>query len=153
MSLDQDIELLGKVPLFSGLSPDSLRLIAFGADHRDVPAGGRLFRRGDAGQSGYLIVTGAIELTTGSGRDRRVVETGKPGTLIGEVALFSETNRPYDATATEASELLEISRQVVQRLLSEYPAVAEQLQHRMAARLTRTLNALQQIRQRLLSLS
>lgn len=152
MSLESDIRLLGRVELFAGFPDDHLRLIAFSAVRRDVAAGGRLFRKGDKGRAAFVVAAGSIELSTGSGRERRVQEVCPPGTLIGEAAMFCEIGRGYDATATEVSEVLEISRELMQRLLQEYPDVAERLQQRLARRLSGTLNDLQRVRQRLLVL-
>ncbi len=39
MALSDDIQLLAQVPLFQGLESDQLRLIAFGAEHRNIPKG------------------------------------------------------------------------------------------------------------------
>lgn len=150
MTLESDMAVIGRVPIFADLSPDQLRLIAFSAVRRTLQPGEYLFRRGDAAQSGFVVDRGTIELL---GRDRG----GKPrrdscrrGCLIGEVPLFVDTERPSDAKARSTSSVLEISRQMVARMLEEYPEVAEMLYRRLAERIAGTLGDLQRVRETLL---
>lgn len=142
MSLDRDISLLSRVPLFAELSTEQLRLLAFSAVRLDLPAGEVLFREGATATSGYVVAFGAIELTTGKGARRPTVTTCEVGSLIGEIALFIETRRPATATAVVSSELLEIDRKLVTRMLNEYPHVALRLRATLAERLTATVHEL-----------
>ena len=146
MSLDRDISLLSRVPLFSELSTEQLRLLAFSAVRLDLPAGQVLFREGAAASSGYVVSFGAIELTTGKEARRQVVMTCEVGSLIGEIALFIETRRPATATAVVSSEVLEIDRKLVTRMLNEYPHVALRLRATLAERLTATVGELGRVR-------
>lgn len=152
MSLDTDIGLMRQVGFFADLPDDHLRLLAFSSVRRDVAAGGRLFRAGDRGTSGFVVASGLIELTTGSGRERQILETCESGCLIGATALFVETKRPSDATAAEASTVLEISRQLTQRMLEEYPDLAVRLERRLARQVSGALGELERVRQRLLQI-
>ena len=152
MSLASDIELLGRVSLFTGLSADNLRLLAFSAQRRELEAGDTLFRMGDPARSGFIIGSGEIELATGFGKDREVLESCHRGHLIGGIALFVEGKRPADAAAGDACTLMEISRQLMNRMLTECPEVAEELYAKLAKRLAGTIDELQQVRQTLLSI-
>ena len=67
MSLDRDISLLSRVPLFSELLTEQLRLLAFSAVRLELAAGQVLFREGGKAMSGYVVVAGGIELSTGQG--------------------------------------------------------------------------------------
>ena len=146
MSLDRDIALLSRVPLFSELSSEQLRLLAFSAVRLEMTPGQILFREGAAAMSGYVIAFGGIELTTGQGSHRRMVMTCEAGSLIGEIALFIETRRPATATAVVSSELLEIDRKLVTRMLNEYPHVALRLRATLADRLSATVGELGKVR-------
>src|ERR1700738_4282815 len=93
MSLDRDIALLSRVPLFSELSTEQLRLLAFSAVRLELSPGQILFREGAAALSGYIIAYGGIELTIGEGGGKRIVATCETGSLVGEVPLFVGTGR------------------------------------------------------------
>ena len=149
MSLDRDIALLSRVPLFSELSTEQLRLLAFSAVRLELSPGQILFREGAAALSGYIIAYGGIELAIGEGTGKRIVATCETGSLVGEIALFVETRRPATGTAIVSSEVLEIDRKLVTRMLNEYPHVALRLRATLAERLTATVNDLIRVRQAL----
>jgi CRP-like cAMP-binding protein len=149
MSLDRDIALLSRVPLFSELSTEQLRLLAFSAVRLELSPGQILFREGALALSGYVIVYGGIEMTVGEGAKRRIVATCETGSLVGEIALFVETRRPATGTAIVSSEVLEIERKLVIRTLNEYPHVALRLRATLADRLAATVNELTRVRQAL----
>jgi CRP-like cAMP-binding protein len=152
MSLDRDISLLSRVSLFSELTTEQLRLLAFSAVRLELSPGQVLFRENAVAQSGYIVSFGGIELSVGDGTGRRVLTTCEAGCLIGEIALFIETIRPATATAMVSSEVLEIDRKLVTRMLNEYPHVALRLRATLAERLQATVAELGTIRQRLLSM-
>ena len=149
MSLDRDIALLSRVPLFSELSTEQLRLLAFSAVRLELSPGQILFREGAIALSGYVIAYGGIELAIGEGTGKRIVATCETGSLVGEIALFVETRRPATGTAIVSSEVLEIDRKLVTRMLNEYPHVALRLRATLTERLTATVNELTRVRQAL----
>ena len=145
MSLERDITLLARIPLFSELSTEQLRLLAFSAVRLNLSPGQVLFREGTLAGSGYVVVFGALELSVGHGGRREVLTTCEQGSLIGELALFVETKRPATATAIVSSEVLDIDRKLVTRMLNEYPHVATRLRRTLANRLTATVGELGRI--------
>jgi CRP-like cAMP-binding protein len=142
MSLDRDIALLSRIPLFSGLSTEQLRLLAFSAVRLELSPGQVLFREGAMAMSGYIVAFGGVEMSLGHGAKRRVLTTCEAGSLIGETALFIENRRPATATAIVSCEVLEIDRKLMTRMLNEYPHVALKLRATLVNRLTSTVSEL-----------
>jgi CRP-like cAMP-binding protein len=149
MSLDGDIALLKRVPLFADLPTEQLRLIAFSAVRLELVAGQVLFRAGAKAPCGYVVSSGKIEMTVGDAGKIEVVATAEAGTLIGEVALFIETRRPATATAVNPSQVIEIDRKLITRMLNEYPQIAVRMQRMLSDRLTATIFDLAKVRQTL----
>ncbi len=149
MSLDRDIALLARVPLFAELTTEQLRLLAFSAVRLELSPGQVLFREGTTAGSGYVVAFGGVEMSIGQGGKRKVVMTCEAGSLIGELALFIETKRPATATAVVSTEVLDIDRKLVTRMLNEYPHVAVRLRKTLAGRLTATIAELGKIQQTL----
>ena len=149
MSLDRDMALLARVPLFTELGNEHLRLLAFSAVRTELLVDQMLFREGSPATSGFVVASGELELSTGQGRNRQVLLTCGVGSLVGEIALFVETRRPATATAVKHSEVLEINRAMVVRMLNEYPHVAMRLRATLAERLRATVGELNQVRQSL----
>jgi CRP-like cAMP-binding protein len=139
MTLAEDIALLTRVPLFSELAGDHLRLLAFSAIRLELPAGRVLFRADTKALSGFVVMTGEIEFSESRGEDLAVLGRYGPGSLLGESALLIETKRPATATAIVDSEVVEIDRTLMRRMLTEYPDVAVKLYARLRERLGETL--------------
>jgi CRP-like cAMP-binding protein len=146
MSLDRDIAMLSRIPLFTELTTEQLRLLAFSAVRLELSPGQVLFRENAVAQSGYVVAFGGIELAVGDGTGKRVLTTCEAGSLIGEMALFIETIRPATATAIVSSEVLEIDRKLVRRMLNEYPHVALRLRATLVDRLQATVGELGKVR-------
>ncbi|MEP0322359.1 cyclic nucleotide-binding domain-containing protein [Bauldia litoralis] len=142
MSLDRDISLLSRIPLFAGLSTEQLRLLAFSAVRLELSPGQVLFREGATAMSGYVVAYGGVELSIGHAGKRKILMTCEAGSLIGETALFIETRRPATATAIVSSEVLEVDRKLMSRMLNEYPHVALKLRATLAGRLVATVGEL-----------
>jgi CRP-like cAMP-binding protein len=144
MSLDSDIALLKRVPLFVDLPTEPIRLLAFSAGRIDLADKQVLFREGATANSGFVVASGGIRMTVGD--KNKVVADCEPGSLIGELALLIETQRPATATATTASQVLEIDRTLILRMLNEFPRVAVGWRTTMSERLMATVGELGRVR-------
>ena len=147
MSLDSDIQLLGRVNLFAGFGHDHLRLLAFGAEARTLAEGTMVYRQGGLSDGGFVIVRGNIDLI--SGLNDSVVSSHSAGSLIGEMALITETLHAASAIATENTEVLKITRPLFRRMLNEYPELAIVLQNRISQSVQEFTEKLDTIRAKL----
>ncbi|MGB7258217.1 MAG: Crp/Fnr family transcriptional regulator [Pseudolabrys sp.] len=133
MALEDDIALFERVPTFSLLGKQALRILAIGAESHQLPIGAVLFYAGDLAESGFLVVDGALQLEPGTPSDGVEMVAG-PGTLVGEQALFTDAVRLATATALEPTTVIRISRSLFMRMLEGYPAAARKLRDAMATR-------------------
>jgi len=132
MSLTEDIRLLSQVPLFKDMNDDQLRLVAFGAERRQVAAGQELFRERSPAESAFIIARGRFELLmTDRNGEPKVEATVGPGTLLSELALITMVERKFTAVAVEDAEAMKISRSLFHRLLEEYPEVGRVIERRI----------------------
>ena len=129
MSLDSDIQVLSRVKLFEGFESEQLRLLAFGADAQVLEEGETLYTKGEPSDGGYVVVEGRMDLISGA-NDGTVKQYG-PGSLLGELALITETEYAATAVAQRQSQVLRVSRALFRRILREYPHLAELLQKRI----------------------
>jgi CRP-like cAMP-binding protein len=134
MALDDDVNRLREIELFQGFEPEALRLFAFGAETRLLRAGDTLFRRGEASDGGYILISGSIAIAaTDDGRPAEKIV--RPIALIGEVALMASTTRPATAIAREPTTVLRAPRALFHRVLEEYPLTASRVRSFLASRL------------------
>ncbi|WP_105374473.1 cyclic nucleotide-binding domain-containing protein [Neorhizobium huautlense] len=132
MSLTEDIRLLSQVPLFKDMNDDQLRLVAFGAERRQVAVGQELFRERSPAESAFIIARGRFELLmTDRNGEPKVEATVGPGTLLSELALITMVERKFTAVAVEDAEAMKISRSLFHRLLEEYPEVGRVIERRI----------------------
>ena len=134
MAIEDDVNALAQVPLFHSFTNEQLRLIAFGTEHLLLSKGRELFREGDLAECGFVVLSGAISLVEDDKMNRRIVQTIGRGSLIGELALVTATTRPCGAVAAENSEVIRVNRNLMRRVLDEYPELAANLHAEISAR-------------------
>lgn len=135
MTLDMIIHKLSQLTLFSGISKEALRLLAFSAERKSLHAGDILISRGAQSDGAYFILSGSLGLQTRNdgGPSEQILG---PDHLIGETALIIATDNPASAIALQPSIVLFIPRSLFHRLLDEFPDVAVKLRKNFARRLS-----------------
>jgi CRP/FNR family transcriptional regulator, cyclic AMP receptor protein len=100
------VEVLARIELFAGATPDELRAIAPAVRQRGYARGSYLWRAGDPASAAYVVLTGLLKTVKAGPNGRDVVLTlAGPGDVMGEYHLLEEdSSRYYDAVAVERSE-------------------------------------------------
>jgi CRP/FNR family transcriptional regulator, cyclic AMP receptor protein len=95
--------LIGDSPVFDGLAPAYLELIAGCARTTGFEAGQYLFREGDRADIFYLVRHGRVGIeTVVAGRGALTVETVDAGDVVGWSWLFRPFRWHFDARALDA---------------------------------------------------
>jgi len=149
MSLSDDIASLRSVELFSLFNEDQLRLIAFGGQKMEFQQGVELFHNGQTADGGFVVLSGEISVEIHNAKKISQATILGPGSLIGELALFTRNRRIGTANVTKDAELMKIRRDVMHRVLSEYPELAAQLYHRIADNVVAMGKDLERVEKRL----
>jgi CRP-like cAMP-binding protein len=134
MGLEDDIAFFEQVPTFSVLGKQALRILAIGAETRQLPSGAVLFYAGELADAGYLVQEGSLLLEPGTLSEGKEIIVGR-GTLVGELALLTEMVSPATAIAKEPTAVIRISRSLFKKMLEGYPDAAVRLRDIMAERL------------------
>src|SRR5215831_19494571 len=130
MTIEDDIAFLERVPTLALLGRDALRILAIGAESRYLHDGNVLFTQGEPADAGYVVQEGLLSLAPVRGNELTV----GPGTLLGELALLTETQRPVTARALEPSTVIRIPRTLFLKMLEGYPEAALRLRDSFIAR-------------------
>ena len=141
MTLDDDVGRLSRTRPFSLLPREAVQLIAFASEKRRLKAGDTLFLAGESADVGYFVHSGAIALVA-DGAGPRASAGSAPGALIGESALYAETERRVGARAAEDAVVIRIPRETFRRVLAEFPAGAERIRAELANRTHRLIDGL-----------
>jgi CRP-like cAMP-binding protein len=118
VSIDDDIAVLERVPMLRALGRSALRMIAMGAETREVRPGDVLFRPGERVDCAYVVQDGSFQLSVDPQNPARAIEVG-PGTMIGEFALIADGAQPLSATAVDPGRVIRISRSMFLRILED----------------------------------
>jgi CRP-like cAMP-binding protein len=146
MSLEHDIAFFEQVPSFAVLGKPALRILAIGAETKQLPSGAVLFYAGELADGGYVVQEGSLLLEPNSPREGEQFTAG-PGTLVGELALLTDTVYAATAIAKGPTVVIRISRSLFKKMLEGYPAAAVKMRDIMTARLdawTRELGGVKQ---------
>jgi CRP-like cAMP-binding protein len=133
MALEDDIAFLEQVPTLALLGRSALRILAIGAETRKIPSGAVLCYAGDLADGGYVVQEGSFLLEPdkpGTGEDI----IAEPGTLLGELALITDTVHTATVTAQEPAVVIRIPRSLFLKMLEGYPEAARTLRDTMAQR-------------------
>lgn len=133
------VELLGRVPLFSELSPEELDRVAQVAIPRSYPADTRVFHEGDPGDACYIVNQGSARVIR-QHSDGRVITlaTLGPGAIFGELAMLDGEARSASVETLTDSELLALPAADVRRLLADHPGISVKLIAALTKRLRET---------------
>ncbi len=123
--------MLQKVPLFKGLSPKQLELVARLTDEIEVPAGERLATAGKPGHELFVIVEGQATATVGRGRVKRL----GAGQFFGEMSLVDGGPRSASVEATTPMKLLVVGHREFWSLLNEAPQLTGKIMCTLSQRL------------------
>jgi CRP-like cAMP-binding protein len=149
MILKDEVELLRRVPLFAGVEPTKLKLLAFTSDRMSFDPGQILFEQGDAGDAAYVVLSGSAEvLVNRAGSQIKVADLEK-NAIVGEIAILCDVPRTATVRAHDRLDTLRISKDQFLRLLAEFPDIAIEIMRVLADRLGRTTAELSEARAQL----
>ena len=142
MSLNEEVDLLRKIPLFAKIEPAKLKLLAFTSERLTFAGGQELFHQGDAGDKAFIIVQGEADVLVDSPGGELKVATLATNDLVGEIAILIDV--PRTATVRAANELttLAISKDQFFRMITEFPEMAIEIMRELAHRLEKTTSQL-----------
>jgi CRP-like cAMP-binding protein len=136
VTIEDDISFLARVPTFAKFGFAALQIVAIGSESRQLADGEALFSAGETTDAGYVILEGSLVLTASDAGLDEPATTFGPGTLIGELALLTETVCSATAVAAEPTTVIRISRNLFRKVLEGFPDAARLMRDRLAARVS-----------------
>jgi CRP-like cAMP-binding protein len=129
---DAKIELLKRVPLFSGCSKSELRELAKSADELDIREGTVLTREGRPAREFFVLIDGTARVTKG---EKKIADLGA-GDWFGEIALITNSPRTATVTATSPGDVLVITDRRFHSVVETMPSIALKVLATVGERLT-----------------
>ncbi len=119
-----------------GLSQRAVERLARLGHQKTLAEGDILFREGDAARSIYLVRSGLLEISVLAPTGRRMIlnYTG-PGSLIGEIAVFTPGGRTATACSVRQSVIDAIPAEQFRQFVCADPALSDGMMQLIASRL------------------
>lgn len=148
MILKDEVRMLKQVPLFAGMEPAKLKLLAFTSDRVSFAADEVLCQQGEVGDAAYLILAGEADILVDSPNGQIKVAEIEHNAVVGEIAILCDATRTATVKATTPVEALRIRKEQFLKLLADFPEVTIEVMRHLADRLTQTTKALTEERSR-----
>ncbi len=144
MSLQEDVERLRNIPLFSKIEPSQLKLLAFTAQRLTYHEGESLFQQGDVGDAAYIIIEGDADVVVDSPSGPITVARVGANDFVGEIAILCDVPRTATVTATSTLMTMRISKELFFQLVGQFPQISVEIMRELARRLEVTTRQLQE---------
>jgi CRP/FNR family cyclic AMP-dependent transcriptional regulator len=125
------LDLIKRVPLFSGCSKRELDQVAAIADELSIDEGKDLTHEGATGHEFLVLIDGSADVR----RKGRKVNTLGAGDFLGEIALITGAPRTATVTTTSPSRMLVITARDFRGLLRNMPSLQIKVLGALASRL------------------
>lgn len=142
MTIDAEVQVLSRVPLFQGLEPSKLRLLAFISDRMEFQDGEHLCHQGDDGDSAFVVLSGEVAVFVD---ENEVAQVGQYA-ILGEIAILCDVPRTATLRSVGTTHILAISKDDFLKLIAEFPKVSLEIMRVLALRLEKTTRELAQAR-------
>jgi CRP/FNR family cyclic AMP-dependent transcriptional regulator len=115
-------EILKRVPLFALLDEEETAVLAGQVELKTFAPRQRIWKIGDPGGQAYVMVSGAVQVTTVD-EDQQEVVVDQPGEgeFFGFASMLEQTTHQTSAIALEETVCLEVSRDDIATLLQRKP--------------------------------
>jgi CRP-like cAMP-binding protein len=130
LSPDEVTALLARVPLFAGISDESMARLAAVTGEQEFEPNHFIVLQGQVGTGLYVVVQGSARVVRGS--DELAVLG--PGDFFGELAVIDQQPRSASVQAVEATRVLALASWDLLDLLESDPKLALNMMRGLAAR-------------------
>ena len=138
MSLDSEVELIRRLPLFAKMDLATLKLLCFSSERLTFDAGQVMFNFGDSADAVYIMIEGHVDISTPAPAGPILVGTLGPMDIVGEVAIFAGLMRTATVTATSRVEALRIAKEQMMSIIRGNPDAALEVIRQLAIRVAKT---------------
>lgn len=145
MSLDIEVDALKRVPLFRGIDPAKLRLLAYISERIRFRQGERLCQQGERGETAYIILSGKADVVIRTGEGERAVAEVRQHDIVGEISILIDVPRTASVVAATDVTALAISKDNFLKMLTRFPEMGLEVMRVLAHRLERTTRDLARV--------
>jgi cAMP-dependent protein kinase regulator len=132
---------LPRTPLFSSLSAGAFKDIVSELKMRRFGPNAEIIKEGEHGNSFFILCSGRVRVEKAQDGVPIVLAQLSEGSFFGEMALLQDTARTASVISEEFCEVLELTKELLEGIVSRHPSVAKALRDFYKQRLLRTATA------------
>ena len=138
MSIDKEVEILRKIPLFANIEPVKLKLMAFASQRITFQSDQSLFSHGDEGDAAYIIIEGEADILVDTPAGPLTVAKVGKNDIVGEIAILCDVPRTATVRATTELTTLRVTKDLFFRMVPDFPEMGMEVMRVLAHRLEQT---------------
>lgn len=130
------VDILREIPLFASFPDQAIAALIGRLESQNLEEGEVLFRKGDLGDTLYIIERGWVKIVTEGGQgEELVLNQCGPGEALGEMSLIDQEPRSVGVIALTPVEMLKLDRESFMGVLHDYPEVSLSIMRKLVGRL------------------
>jgi len=119
--MQQNLEFLKDVGLFSSFPDKAMKLLAFLAERTHLVTGDVLFEEGDDHGQAYLVLSGQLSLSKQKNGEKVIIQHYTKGDFLGSFSLLGAMPALFTLQASTETTVLTINRQQFSKILEQFP--------------------------------
>ena len=143
--IERRLSALRRVELFSGLSPNEMRVVAERLTYSPFAQGETISREGTKAHWLYLVISGTAEVNKETNNGTRYLGLIEEGGFFGEAGLLTGEPRSATVVARTNMECYRLDKDGFITILEQRPALAEQISDMMVVRQSRMAEVLAEV--------
>jgi CRP/FNR family transcriptional regulator, cyclic AMP receptor protein len=149
LSIEDEVGVLRRVPLFAHIDPAKLKLLALTSQRLTFEANQTVFEQGADADAAYVVLEGSADVIVETPTGPLILFTMERNAIIGEIGILCDVPRTATIRARDRLVALRIGKGQFLELLSKFPQISIEIMRILAQRLTSTSADLTEARNQL----
>ena len=129
----EQIDVLMRIPLFSVMPPEAIKVLACLSSREHFLANDSIFVQDEVDEHAYYIMEGEAELVLMTNKGEDKLRSYFQGDFIGGFSLLSAVKRLFTLRAKTDMRCLVVSTECFQKTLAQFPEIAQDILREVAA--------------------
>jgi small-conductance mechanosensitive channel/CRP-like cAMP-binding protein len=125
--LNVTVERLSRIPIFAPLSDEELEKLARASKDRIFAPGEAIVRRGQEGNSMFVITRGSVAVQILQGTEVKTINTLRESDYFGEMSLLTGEPRTATVVAVEEAEVVQINKSALKPIFEANPELVDSI--------------------------
>jgi CRP-like cAMP-binding protein len=148
MSIQDDVELLRRIPMFAKVEPAKLKLLAFTSERIVYDAGQDLFRQGEMADAAYIVIDGVVDVIIDTPAGPFTVAQLRKDALVGDIGVICDMPRNATVKAATRVMTLKVGKDLFLRMLADFPVMALEVMRDLGRKLEHANELVREMRTR-----